>query len=83
MDPARKINRSSHGSPEAVEQRDSSVEAQATQHKPPPDSRKEANTSTLVKGDAQVDEPAQSGGYQTDYLTCKQMGPNVADSGNV
>ena len=44
--------------------------------------------STLVKGDvevdprslaAQVEDLTPSGGYQTDYLTCKQMGPNVAD----
>ena len=48
--------------------------------------------STLVKGDAEVDpriiaaqgeDPAPSGGYQQDYLTCKQMDPNGADFGNV
>lgn len=93
MDPGPKINnRSSHESPEVVEKRDSSAEAQFTQHKPPPDLRKEANVSTLVKGDAEVDpriiaaqgeDPAPSGGYQQDYLTCKQMDPNGADFGNV
>ena len=54
--------------------------------------RKEANMSTLVKGDVeveprslatQVEDPAPSGAYQQDYLTCKQMGPNGADFGNV
>ena len=47
--------------------------------------------STLVKGDAEVDprslatqveDASPSVGYQMDYLTCKQMGPNAADYGN-
>ena len=70
----------------------SSAEAQVTQHKPPTDARKEANVSTLVKGDVEVDprsqatqveDPNPSGGYQMDYLTCKPMGPNVGDFGNI